>query len=660
MSANKKTTNSITSMLPVVAIGLAVIFLMDYFVEPDEEKKVVDSVSPTSTTSSPKTEASKLNDFLFEKEGASASDETIPVDTGPFYVELSKRGGKINKFYMKSYGELELPKEIIKESDDPVAKKLHALEVSRYNGMDFQPHIYWYNKDLKTFWQIDNPPLNSGKYTAKIVPAASDSLLQQIEFSLPVEFKGHKLELIKIFRFFKDENFFRQITVIRNLENKPFVLNGSLYYKTFGDLGPLQEAQDLRHPATRFYHYGDELFQKGAVPGAPAAGCSGGCDSKNKDKIVIDDHLDSLQFVGSTSRYFFGYSKFMFPANEPQQTPDGLILVDKYDPTGSETGTVFYKNFQLQPGVDSPLDLGDTRGNTDAAGKFVSADKGNFYRIVSTQKERKDALVIDSMVYLGVRSDEAHSFNNEKLMEAEFGMTEPDGEARRALFSFGYFSYFSKIKDAIVWLMRVIYRITGNYGWSIIIIAIAAKLLTFPLNQMQVKSMKKMSALKPEIDKINVQYAKDPQEKQKQIMEMYRKHNVNPAKGCLPMFVQMPIFIALFSAFSESVELWQSPFIWWMTDLSMPDTIYVVEDLFFVQNLSLNILPVFMVISQIFYQKFNTVTADPQQKVLMYIMPIVFAFMFWSMPSGVTLYWTVQNVFSIVWQIAANKLTSDD
>jgi len=350
----------------------------------------------------------------------------------------------------------------------------------------------------------------------------------------------------------------------------------------------------------------------------------------------------------------------MFPASEPQQTPDGLILVDKYDPTGSETGTIFYKNFQLQPRVDNPLDLGDTRGDTDAAGKFVSADKGNFYRIVSTQKERKDALVIDSMVYLGVRSDEAHSFNNEKLMEAEFGMTEPDGEARRALFSFGYFSYFSKIKDAIVWLMRVIYRITGNYGWSIIIIAIAAKLLTFPLNQMQVKSMKKMSALKPEIDKINVQYAKDPQEKQKHIMEMYRKHNVNPAKGCLPMFVQMPIFIALFSAFSESVELWQSPFIWWMTDLSMPDTIYVVKDLFFVQNLSLNILPVFMVISQIFYQKFNTVTADPQQKVLMYIMPIVFAFMFWSMPSGVTLYWTVQNVFSIVWQIAANKLTSDD
>ena len=142
-------------------------------------------------------------------------------------------------------------------------------------------------------------------------------------------------------------------------------------------------------------------------------------------------------------------------------------------------------------------------------------------------------------------------------------------------------------------------------------------------------------------------------------MALYKEHNVNPAKGCLPMVIQIPIFIALYSAFSESMELWRSPFIFWMNDLSEPDTVYIIKDLFFVQNFHINILPLFMVSSQILQQKFTTVVSDPQQKMLMYFMPVIMIFFFWSMPSGVTLYWTVQNVISIIWQVIANK-TGDD
>ena len=204
--------------------------------------------------------------------------------------------------------------------------------------------------------------------------------------------------------------------------------------------------------------------------------------------------------------------------------------------------------------------------------------------------------------------------------------------------------------------MRQIYDMIGNYGWAIIIIAVSFKLITWPLNQMQVKSMKKMSALKPEMDKINEKFKDNPQEKQKKIMALYKEHNVNPAKGCLPMLIQVPIFIALYSAFSESMELWRSPFILWMNDLSQPDTVYIIKDLFVVQNFHINILPLFMIGSQILQQRFTTVVSDPQQKMLMYFMPAIMVFFFWSMSSGVTLYWTVQNIVSVIWQVAANKM----
>jgi len=125
------------------------------------------------------------------------------------------------------------------------------------------------------------------------------------------------------------------------------------------------------------------------------------------------------------------------------------------------------------------------------------------------------------------------------------------------------------------------------------------------------------------------------------------------------MLIQIPIFIALYSAFTESIELWRSPFILWMKDLSEPDTIMTLN-LGIVNALPLNILPLLMVASQFAQQKLTTVSSDPQQKMLMYFMPLIMIFFFWSMPSGVTLYWTVQNIISVLWQVAANRFAKVD
>ena len=139
-------------------------------------------------------------------------------------------------------------------------------------------------------------------------------------------------------------------------------------------------------------------------------------------------------------------------------------------------------------------------------------------------------------------------------------------------------------------------------------------------------------------------------------MQLYKDHNINPAKGCLPILIQMPVFIALYSAFSEAIELWRSPFIFWMTDLSAPDTVAIIPFI----GIGLNILPLLMVASQFLQQRFTTVVTDPQQKMLMYMMPVMMLFFFWEMPSGVTLYWTVQNVIAVVWQLITNKFADDD
>lgn len=646
MNQQDQKKGPLSSLLPVMIMGLAIVIAMRFFQKSD--KKPPEQAPPHVDETVPK----RLADFEFPKASVGSTGELIEVDTGVFHARLSEVGGRIYRFYLKSRDELPLPDSVIDQSGDEMAKKLKALEVTRDNGMDFQPHLYYRRPGSQNYWQIKSPPLNEGRFRSEQLRRDEKSGKQEVRFSIPLRFKGHRLELIKLYRFFPREHFFRQITVLLNRENREFNLGGGdLFYKTFGDIGPLEESKYTRTPPTRFYYYGEKLQEK-KVGVKDGGGCMGGlfCGSGNGEEVNITAHPNTLEFLGGTSRYFFAYSKFIgSPNTEP--SPDGLIMVDKDDPTGRETGTAFFSNFRLAPASGERLDLGDIG---------VARPGQETYKRVLKTRGRKDALVIDNQVFFGVRTDESHAYRDEKSMKSEFGLDEPDKNARDALFAVGYFSYFSKIKDAIVWLMRLLHGLIGNYGWSIIIIAVVAKLITFPLNQMQAKSMKKMTALKPEIDKLNELYADDPQEKQKKMMEIYQKNNINPAKGCLPMLIQMPIFLALFAAFSEAIELWNSPFILWMTDLSSPDTVYVFKDLFFAQNVSLNILPLFMVGSQILSQQFTTMTTDPQQKVLMYIMPAVFIFIFWSMPSGVTLYWTVQNILGIVWQLAINKFSTDE
>jgi YidC/Oxa1 family membrane protein insertase len=202
----------------------------------------------------------------------------------------------------------------------------------------------------------------------------------------------------------------------------------------------------------------------------------------------------------------------------------------------------------------------------------------------------------------------------------------------------------------ILRLMNWVYRWVGNYGLAIILLTVVSKVLFYPLTVKSMRSMKAMQALQPQINALRSKYRSDPQKLQRETMELYRKHGVNPLGGCLPMVAQVPIFYALYLALSVSVDLQNAPFLClgkvfgadiWICDLAKHDPTYV--------------LPILMGVSMFVQQKMTPTTTDPRQAKMMLLMPVVFTFMFLNLPAGLVLYWTVSNVLQILQQWAMNR-----
>ena len=199
---------------------------------------------------------------------------------------------------------------------------------------------------------------------------------------------------------------------------------------------------------------------------------------------------------------------------------------------------------------------------------------------------------------------------------------------------------------AALWVLKVLYRFTGNYGLAIILVTILQKIAFYPLTTKSVRSMQAMQAIQPKVQAIQERFKNNPQKKQEETMALYRKHGVNPMGGCLPMLVQIPIFIALYNALSSSVEMWQAHFLW-IHDLTKPDSLFTLDLYGATRNVG-NILGLLMGVSMWVQQKMSPPAGDPRQaQMMLWMMPILFTFMFWSFPSGLVLYWLVNNILQI-------------
>ena len=193
-----------------------------------------------------------------------------------------------------------------------------------------------------------------------------------------------------------------------------------------------------------------------------------------------------------------------------------------------------------------------------------------------------------------------------------------------------------------------------NYGVVIIVFALALKILLNPLTKKQTDSMRKMSGLNPKMTAIREKYKDDSAKANQQIMKLYKEEGINPAAGCLPMILQLPILYALFGVFRSTIELRQVPFIWWINDLAAPDVVLNLPfkiPLFGISQVAG--LATLMGITMIIQQKMTT--TDPKQKMMVYLMPIMFTFIFYSFPSGLNLYYFMFNLFSIAQQIYNTK-----
>lgn len=198
------------------------------------------------------------------------------------------------------------------------------------------------------------------------------------------------------------------------------------------------------------------------------------------------------------------------------------------------------------------------------------------------------------------------------------------------------YGWFWFISDIIFWMMQKIYDVVGNWGWSIVIVTIVIKLLFYQLSAKSYRSMSGLKKLQPKIEMLKERYGDDKQKLTQATIELYKQEKVNPMSGCLPILIQIPVFIALYWVLVESVQLRQAPWILWIHDLSQQDPYYI--------------LPVLMGLSMFLQQRMNPPPPDPVQAKVMMLMPVIFTVLFANFPAGLMLYWFVNNTLSFLQQ----------
>jgi YidC/Oxa1 family membrane protein insertase len=203
------------------------------------------------------------------------------------------------------------------------------------------------------------------------------------------------------------------------------------------------------------------------------------------------------------------------------------------------------------------------------------------------------------------------------------------------------YGWFTILAKPLFWLLTQLHAVLGNWGWSIVALVVLLKIAFYWLNASAYRSMAKMKAINPRVMALRERLKDKPQEMQQEMMRIYREEKVNPLGGCLPIFVQMPFFIALYWVLLSSVEMRNAPWILWIHDLSAPDPYFI--------------LPVLMTATSLLQTWLNPTPPDPVQAKMMWIMPLAFSVMFFFFPAGLVLYWLTNNILSITQQYLINK-----
>ncbi|MDX1957059.1 MAG: membrane protein insertase YidC [Leptospiraceae bacterium] len=593
-------------------LSLGIWFVINYFFFPQEIKKTKPLATDTKeiketkenkeTKPTPEVPKDKTTNVPPKPEIKAIDVKKEFIVTSSFLVEFSSLGGRIQKFYVKNHLNPDGSETLVAKTESDTVEfngqKYRAIEVSREQGFDFN----LISSENEIANSIYNQILFNMNYDASTKTISFETISLDKKYLIRKEYS-----------FFEKENYFKFKLTLTNTGKETLVLSTSkdpIYFRTFGSLGPVKPGIITERDQSHYfrYYYIDGSF-KDSIDGLSNEGFFSGFfsdKSKVKKFETVASTGEGIDFLGTGSRYFIAV---LDPLNHKPMA----VTLD-YRKSNSTGVLMNYDSLSLNP---------------------------------------SESKVFDYAAYVGVRESEGMAFRDKAL--------EPSEENKTTVF-FGLSNKLDKsfnqgittpFRNGIVWVLQKMHGVIPNFGWCIILFSILFKVVFYPLNQKQAESMKKMQALNPMIQEINEKYASDPQTKQQKIMELYKTHNANPMGGCLPMLVQMPILIALYTAFSDNIELWKTSF-YWIHDLSEPDTVWTSPD-FGIGAIALNLLPLVMVGAQIIQTRMTGMPTDPNQKTMMYLMPLMMLYFFWSVPSGLTLYWTMQNILSIVQQVYTNK-----
>lgn len=225
-----------------------------------------------------------------------------------------------------------------------------------------------------------------------------------------------------------------------------------------------------------------------------------------------------------------------------------------------------------------------------------------------------------------------------------------------------HYGSFDFISNLLWQLLEIFYRLVHNWGVAIIILSLAIYFLLFPITLKQMRSLKEMQALQPKIEELRKIYKDNAQKLNKEIMQLYREHKVNPFGGCLPLVLQMPIFFALYQTLLRSIALKGANFLW-IKDLSEPDRLFLLPFSLPIVANEINILPIVMCLGMFLQQKLSLVgtskTAPEQQKLMTVLMPLMFGLIFYRLPAGLVLYWLVNSLLMLIYQFRINRLKNE-
>ena len=385
------------------------------------------------------------------------------------------------------------------------------------------------------------------------------------------------LKVAKKFGFTSDKNTIDLEVEIQNTSPKEVQVQLGLDWIGRIELEKLADEENKDY-GLKFSFFRNQKLEKKAFGGAATSGCTPGCGTQKRK-------VDPFEFSEKGDIGWYSFEGEYFAALlVPPSTERSLTVAVKGDE----------KNLLKVRGILSPISI-----------------------------PPKQAIKVPYRIYLGPK---------------EIGPLKELGVGGEKLVDFGFFSIVAK---PILWFLKLTNTVTRNYGIDIIIMSILIKIIFIPLTQISMKSMKEMQKVQPEMTRLRETYKNDKARQQQEIMLLYKRRKINPMSGCLPMLIQIPVFIALYNALQNAIEMRHAPFFWWIKDLCAKDPIYIT--------------PLIMGATMVLQQKMTPTSADPTQAKMFMLMPIMFTFLFLSFPSGLVLYWLVNNVLSIAHQYYMNK-----